>query len=655
MYRAFICFSIGIILSLPLLAKDYILYSPDKQIQVTVSITDKITWSIRHKGQVLLQPSELAMTFAHGLTLGKAPVVQQEKRGSKDNIITAAVPVKSRLMHDRCNELALFFKGSYVLRFRVYKEGAAYRFETNLKEEKVQVVSETASFHFPSDYQVFWPQEADTAFQSHFENVFKDTLVSSYTHKQHGNLPMLLSHPSETKLLISEADLYDYPNLFLFGTGGHQLTAGFPKVIQESRPRGDRGIRITKLADYIAETRGTRTYPWRVVGVADDDKKILEYDLIYKLSTPSVLTDENWIRPGKVAWDWWNANNIYGVNFKAGINTETYKYYIDFASAFGLEYIILDEGWSRTTTDVLQSKANVDIPELVRYGASKNVGVILWTLWGPLDKELDEILDQFAAWGVKGIKVDFMARADQHMVNYYERVAQAAAKRKLLVDFHGAYKPVGLNRKYPNVLSFEGVRGLENDKWETNITPKHDVTLLFTRMTAGPMDYTPGAMINTSKENFRPVFTEPMSMGTRAHQASMYVLYESPLQMLADNPSNYWKDTVYTRFIAAVPTTWDTTIALQAKAGEYAAVARKHGNQWYIGAMTNWNKRELNVSLSFLDGKKYSLTYLADGVNADRHASDYKIGKQTVARNDAITIGMECGGGWLAVLVPAED
>lgn len=652
MHRIFVLLIALTLSGTTVFAKQYELLSPDKRIKIVVSVSDKITWSVLFDGQVMLEPGQIAMDFAHGFRIGINPVVSQEKRSSKDEMITAVVPVKTRNIHDRYNELSLSFRGNYILRIRAYNEGAAYRFETSLKEAEVQVISETAEFRFPSDYRTFWPTERDTAFQSHFENIFKDTVVSGFNKRQHANLPLLLTAPSGVRMLITEADLYDFSNLFLYGSGSNYVTSGFPKVIKSSQPRGDRGIRITELAPYIAATKGTRTYPWRIVAISSNDKQILENNLVYQLSSPNVLQDVSWIKPGKVAWDWWNANNIYGVDFKAGINTETYKYYIDFASAFGLDYIILDEGWSLTTTNVMQPRKEIDVEELVRYGASKNVGVILWTLWNPLDKELDAILDRFVQWGVKGIKVDFMARADQYMVNYYERVAEAAAKRKLLVDFHGAYKPVGLNRKYPNVLSFEGVRGMENCKWEANITPVHNVTLPFTRMVAGPMDYTPGAMINANKDNFRIVFTEPMSMGTRSHQAAMYVLYESPLQMLSDNPSNYRRDTAFTRFIAAIPTVWDTTIALQAKAGEYLAVARKNGDRWYIGAMTDFSKRELVIPLSFLDGKRYTMTFVKDGVNADRQASDYKKASQSVSKSDSITISMESGGGWAAILVP---
>ncbi|TDH26601.1 glycoside hydrolase family 97 protein [Segetibacter sp. 3557_3] len=636
-------------------AKDYRLQSPDKHTEITVSTGNKLTWSVAYDGNVLLKPGEISMVLSNAVIPAAGAKVQQEKRSSKNEMITAVVPVKSRNIRSQYNELLLTFKEDYSIRFRAYDDGAVYRFETRFREPKIKVVSETCNYNFSDNFQVFWPTETDTAFQSHFENLFKDSTIAAFNNRQHGNLPMLLTAPSGTRVLISEADLYDYPNMFLFGTSGNGVTAGFPKVIKSMRPRGDRSNTITALEDFIAETAGTRTFPWRTVSITNDDKKILENNLTYKLATPSVLTDVSWIKPGKVAWDWWNANNIYGVNFKAGLNTETYKYYIDFASKFGLEYVILDEGWSLTTTNVLQARPEIDIPELVRYGNTKNVGIILWSLWNPLDKDMDNILDQFVKWGVKGTKVDFMARADQYMVNFYERAAVATAKRKLLLDLHGAYKPVGLNRKYPNVISYEGVRGAENNKWEANITPKHNVTLPFTRMTAGPMDYTPGAMINASKENFRIVYTEPMSMGTRAHQAAMYVVYESPLQMLCDNPSNYLQDSTFTRFISGIPTTWDTTIALQAKAGQYVAVARKHGARWYIGAMTDFEKRDVTAALSFLDNRKYNMRVVADGINADNHAADYTISSQAVQRGDNITMNLMPGGGWVAVLVPEGE
>ncbi|BAV10272.1 alpha-glucosidase [Filimonas lacunae] len=629
---------------------DYLLYSPDKQIEVKIQSNTQLTWSVSYHQQAVLAPSVIALAFTNGMQCGVNGKVLKEQRHSVNEVIEAAVPVKSRWIANQYNEVKLLFDKKYAIVFRAYDNGVAYRFETAFGEGEVEVAKEDADFVFTGNNRVLWSDEKDTGFQSHFESLYIDSMVAAYGSDKHAALPFYTQSSSGVSMIVSESDLYDYPNLFLFGTGTNRLTAGFPRVIQQQRRVADRRYQITQLAPYIAKTKATRTYPWRLLTIADNDKALLESNLTYQLSSPSVIKDASWIKPGKVAWDWWNANNIYGVPFASGINTETYKYYVDFASAYHLEYVILDEGWSRTTVDVLHSNAQLDIHELIRYATTKNVGIILWTLWNPLDSALHETLDTFAAWGVKGIKVDFMARADQYMVNYYERVAKAAADRKLLVDLHGAYKPVGLNRKYPNVLSYEGVRGLENDKWSDEITPKHDVTLPFTRMVAGPMDFTPGAMINSNKRNFHISFTEPMSQGTRAHQVAMYVVYESPLQMLADNPSNYLRDSACTRFIAQMPVTWDTTIALHGKAGEYVAVARKHGDNWYIGAMTNWTARSLTIPLTFLENGQWQMQALKDGVNANNHAADYTIENATVTVGASITIELSSGGGWSAVL-----
>jgi len=636
-------------------AGKYDLASPDGRVIVAVSVEKEIAWSVRCNDEWIVRPSVISMQFSNGITAGILPSVKNTKRNAVNGMIEAVVPVKARFIPDVYNELRINCKDGYAIIFRAYNDGVAYRFETDFKEDLVQVINEQVDLNFGADYRVFWPQETDTAFQSHFESLYKDSVLSGFSAAQHGALPFLAKTSSGINLLISEADLYDYPNLFYKGTAAAALRSTFPKVILDKVPFRDRSYRITKLADYIAGTKGKRAYPWRSIAICKTTKELLETNLTYKLAAPNVLTDTKWIKPGKVAWDWWNANNIYGVDFKAGLNTETYKYYVDFASAYGIEYVILDEGWSVTTTNVLQARKEIDLPELIRYATEKKVGIILWTLWNPLDDKMDQILDQFVSWGVKGIKVDFMARADQYMVNYYERVAEAAAKRKLLVDLHGAYKPVGLNRKYPNVLSYEGVRGLENNKWSDEITPTHDVTLPFIRMAAGPMDYTPGAMINANRSNFRIVFTEPMSQGTRAHQAAMYVVYDSPLQMLADNPSNYLKEPVYTRYISQMPTVWDTTIALHGETGEYVAVAKRNGEKWYVGAMTNWSKRELPLQLSFLkEGIVYSMEVLEDGPNATHHAADYQLSQRNVKANEDILMPMSAGGGWSAVFTPVR-
>lgn len=635
-------------------AKDFILYSPDNSIKVSVSVTGKITWAIDRNNENVLKPSPLAMSFTNGMQLGIDPVVLKTETRSANTVITAIVAVKNKNIPDVYNELTLRFKNKYNVVFRVYNEGAAYRFETKLGNEMLEVKNETATFNFNEGYQAFWPKESDPTFQSHYEALFADTAVSAINAKTHGFLPILFTSKKGTRLLVTEADLYDYPNMFLFGTNSASVTAGFPPVNLELSQRNDRSETIVKKADYIAKTTGNRTYPWRVC-IVTDDKGLLESEMVYKLSTPNVLTETAWIKPGKVAWDWWNYNNIYGVDFKAGINTATYKYYIDFAAEYGLEYIMLDEGWSKTTTNIMEPAPEVDIVEIVRYGKEKKVDVILWALWGVLNKDVTGILNQYEKWGIKGVKVDFMKRADQDMVNIYEMFAVETAKRKMLIDYHGSYKPSGLNRKYPNVIGFEGVRGSESNKGSYVVTPKHDVTLPFTRMVAGFIDYTPGAMINGTQDDFRPVFKKPMSQGTRAHQVAMFVVYEAPLQMLADNPSNYRKDPECTKFISRFPTVWDKTVALESKAGEYVAIARKNSNNWYIGAMTDWNPRELTIKLDFLDGKKYKLELLKDGINADRYAADYKLETLYVTAGESLKINMGPGGGWAAILTPVGE
>ena len=633
-------------------AKDYTLLSPDKKNIIKVAANTQITWSVLRGTELLMKPSPMSLTIGGGQQLGVSSVVVKAATRSVNQMITAIVPVKNKLIPEVYNELKLTLKGGYAIEFRAYNDGVAYRFVTSLGTNAVEVNNEEVAFNFNENCQVYLPKENNPDLESHYEGDFQAMKLAEISPEVYGYLPLYVATPAGTKMVVTEADLYDYPNLFLFGSGANSLKGQFPKVILESKPKpkSDRVDIITKKAPYHAKTIGNRTYPWRTVIISGTDKDLLENELVYKLSTPNSLNNTEWIKPGKVAWDWWNANNIYGVDFKSGINTKTYKYYIDFASAYGLEYIILDEGWSRTTTDLLASNKDLDLQELVKYATSKNVGVILWALWKPLDEKMDEILDQYAAWGIKGIKVDFMARADQYMVNFYERAAAATASRKLLLDLHGAYKPVGLNRKYPNVINYEGVRGMENNKWETTITPVHNTTLPFTRMVAGPMDFTPGAMLNTNKDEFYINFKSPMSRGTRAHQASMYVVYDSPLQMLCDNPSNYYKEPVYTKYISRFPTVWDKTIALEGKIGEYAVMARKNGDKWYIGGMTNWEARSFSIPLTFLDGKKYKVEILKDGINADKHAADYQLITKEINSGEVLTVDMAAGGGYTAIL-----
>jgi alpha-glucosidase len=381
--------------------------------------------------------------------------------------------------------------------------------------------------------------------------------------------------------------------------------------------------------------------------IADEDRELLENQLVYLLAPPTRLDDVSWIRPGKVSWDWWNALNVRGVPFRAGVNDSTYRFFIDFAARYGIPYVILDEGWYQLG-DLLTQAPGIDVAGLARYGRERNVGLVLWASWHTLERQLPAALDQFQRWGVQGIKVDFMQRDDQRVVEFYWRVAREAAARRLVVDFHGAHKPAGLDRAYPNVLTFEGVRGLEHSKWSATVTPEHDVTLPFTRMLAGPMDFTPGAMLNAQPVNFHPVFERPMSQGTRAHQLAMYVVYESPLQMLADAPSEYLREPEAMEFLAAVPVTWDETRVLAAAVADYVLVARRRGEEWYAGAMTDTTARELVLDLSFLGDGEWTLDAWADGVNADRDARDCRKETQVVTGASRVVLRLAPGGGYAA-------
>lgn len=654
MYKSWTIFLITAFIGYTSYANDYELTSPNGANVIHIKCDDAIGFTVLNKGANILTVKDLMLELDVAI-FGVKPKVQKAIRSASQQVIEVPVPTKFSSIVDQYKQIELVFKGGFSIIFRAYDNGIAYRFVTTLSQPDVKVKNETLIFSVEGARNTIWPYEHEkhaNPMQSHFEYLFKNIKYDSIDHTTVG-LPVYFTGGNGCKIVFTESDLFDYPNLFLTKDG--ELKAKFPHPILEQQPVRDRGVKIIKEADYIAGTKGKRDYPWRVWMIADNDAALLTNTLVYQLATPSKLTNTSWIKPGKVAWDWWNANNVYGVDFKSGVNNNTYKYYIDFASRFGLPYIMLDEGWTKTTLDILHSNPQINVPELVAYGREKNVDVLLWVLWNPLDEKMDEALDLFKSWGVKGIKVDFMARAEQYMVNFYTRAAEACAKRELLIDFHGAYKPTGLERTWPNVISYEGVHGMENNKWEATITPQHDATIPFTRMMAGPMDYTPGAMKNASRRNFNIVFTEPMSMGTRAHQTALYVVFESPLQMLADNPSNYLKEPLYTSYLSKFPTTWNDTKVLYAEAGKAVIIARKHGNNWYIGGITDWNEFAQQVSLDFLGEGEFEAEILVDGINAGKSAQDFKITRQKVNRSTKLDIRMAAGGGYTAIITPSMN
>ncbi len=634
-----------IALTVNVFAKEYSVKSPDGKIQVTVSVDTQIKWSAMVGSQPVFTNNTLSLDLATAV-LGVAPKVVSSKTTTVNEVVKTVVAVKSKTINNNYNQLVLNFKPNYAVTFRLFDNGIAYRFETSMKDQ-VTVKNEEVGLNFSGDFSVLFPEE-ETVY-SHYERLYLDQKISSLNAGRFASLPTLVKADNNIKIGITEADLFDYPCLFLEATGKAAFRSKYPHVILKSDPQGDRNIQNIQEADYIAKTSGTRNFPWRVFMISTEDARLVENQMVYLLSRDTKLAETSWIKPGLVAWDWWNANNIYRVDFKSGLDTKTYKYYIDFASKNNIPYIILDEGWTKSTTNIKEANPDLDIQELIAYGKSKNVDIILWCLWNPLDADMDAILDIYAKWGVKGIKVDFMARSEQYMVNFYERTAKACADRKLLVDFHGAFKPSGMARAYPNIINHEGVRGMENCKWSKDITPEHDVTLCFTRMLAGPMDFTPGAMINKNAKDFAISFTSPMSQGTRCHQVAMYVCYDSPLQMMSDSPTNYYKEQESATFISKMPTVWDVTKVLDARVGDYILVARQKGNDWYIGAMTDWDARTLTVDCSFLGEGTYEIEMMQDGINCDKYASDYKHVVKQATKTSRFTIDLAKGGGWAAI------
>ena len=628
--------------------KDYSLRSPDGRIVVNLHPGERLTYDVSFKNALLLQNAQLSINIDH-TTLGVNVKVISAKERSQDQILEPVVRQKFAKIRDNFHELRLELEGGLTVTFRAYNEGVAYRLETSLPNARAHVYDEEAIFRFTGEHTVFYPTEE--SFFSHNERKYLPQTMSQIAPATLASLPAVVDAGDGAKVAIAESDVEEYPGLWLRGTSGNALAATFPPYPLKEQLERDRDFKVVESADYIAVTRGTRTYPWRVIGIAEKDSDLITNQLVWLLEKPGQFQDTSWIKPGKVSWDWWNANNVYGVDFKAGINTQTYKYYIDFASKYGIPYIILDEGWYKLG-NLLDVTPDINIPEIVNYGKQKNVDVILWVVWKTLDDQLQPALDQFQKWGVKGIKVDFMQRSDQKLIEYYHKVSMETAKRKMLVDFHGDQKPASMTRTWPNLISTEGVRGLEWDKWSAETDPPHDVTLPFTRMFLGPMDFTPGAMLNAQKVSFAPIHDRPMSLGTRCHQLGMYVIFESPLQMLADSPSNYLREPQIMEFLGPVPSVWDETKALDGKIGEYIAVARRKGREWYVGAMTNWTPREIEIELSFLPDGKFTMESYEDGINADHMASDYRQTKTQVSKATKLTVKMAPGGGWAARIHP---
>ena len=631
--------------------------SPDGTLTADICISDgKITYGITKNQTQLVSPSEIAMELSGGAYDGSVKLLKSRKT-SVDLLLDAILYKKSKV-RENYNQLTLTFK-TFDLVFRAYDSGIAYRFVSKSKAP-FKVVSETAEFAFPADWNMYVPyvcqhlETLETQYYNSFENNYEHVALSRWNKDRLAFLPLMVEAPSGYKINIMESDLLNYPGMYLYnGDGDATLEARFAPYPKEVRQGGHNMLQgeVQTREDYIAAYDGAVSFPWRIVSVSEQDKDMLDNDLVWLLGAPAdPAADWSWIKPGKVAWEWWNDWHITGVDFEAGVNNDTYKYYIDFASRFGIEYVILDEGWAVCgNADLFDVVPEIDIKELVDYGASRNVGIVLWAGYWAFDKDMDRICDHYSKIGVKGWKVDFMDRDDQQMVDFYTRVAKTTAKYHQFVDFHGAYKPCGLNRTYPNVLNYEGVDGLERMKSRRSIDQiTYDVTFPYIRMAAGPVDYTQGAMLNSAYKYYKPNRTNPCSQGTRCRQLGMYVIYESPFNMLCDSPMHYQREVECTEFISKVPTVWDETVAVDGKVGEYIIMARRSGDTWYIGGLTGHEASTVTVDLKSLGRSGRNMEMFCDGVNAHRHGEDYK--KTVSVSGDALTVKMAPGGGFAAVL-----
>lgn len=636
--------------------KKYQLRSPDGKLAATVSLDGKVSYSVSHEGDIVLNPSDIFMELDNGMVWGKGSRLRNAKTATVNREIDARFYKRNKIT-DHYNELTLNFRENFSLIFRAYNEGIAYRFVSTGNKDLI-VKNEEASFNFNKDHYAYFPyvkgkfNNIESQYFNSFENEYTYAPLSKMNSDRLAFTPLVVSLDKGKKVCLAEADLESYPGMFLRNSDGSTLLrsdfAPYPAATEQGGHNQLQQL-VTSRRPYIAECKAKSRFPWRIIIVSSEDKKLADNDIIYKLASPSRLTDMSWIKPGKVAWEWWNHWGLSNVGFEAGVNNDTYRAYIDFASKNGIEYVILDEGWAANLrADLFQVVPEIDLKALVAYADSKNVGLILWAGYYAFDRDMERVCKHYSEMGVKGFKIDFMDRDDQPMVDFHYRAAAMAAKYRLLVDFHGTYKPTGINRTYPNVINFEAVHGLEQMKWTgpelDQVT--YDVTMPFIRMVAGPVDYTQGAMRNATKRTHRGINDEPMSQGTRCRQLAEYVIFESPLNMLCDSPTSYEREQECTDFIAAIPTVWDNTIALAGEIGKYVSIARRKADVWYVGAMTNWDARSLELDLSFLKDGSYTAEVYRDGANANRIASDYKKETITVPANRKITIAMTQGGGF---------
>lgn len=637
-------------------SKAYNVSSPDGKIKADISVGNDLSYSVTFDGKPVISESTLSMTLSNGTIWGKNPKVAKVSKKSLNTKIPSPF-YRADKLDENYNSTTINFKGGWGVEFRAYNDGIAYRFISSQKSPLI-IADEEVCYNFPLDATSFVPytksRDVDPYYNS-FENEYEEVRLSGIDRNRLIFLPMTVDLGDNVKVTVTESDLEQFPGLYMTGCGNTSLKGSHARYPKISKQGGHNNLQmeVKERENFIAKTDGSRTFPWRVAIITDNDKNLAASNLSYLLASPSKVSDISWIKPGKVAWEWWNDWNITGVDFKAGINNDTYKKYIDFAAENGIEYLILDEGWAvNLKADLMQVVPEINLPELIDYAHSKNVDVVLWAGYVAFDRDMENVCRHYANMGVKGFKVDFMDRDDQEIVDFVHRAAETCAKYNLILDLHGMYKPAGLNRTYPNVLNFEGVNGLEQMKWSTLDLDQveYDVMIPFIRQVAGPMDYTPGAMNNGSKLTYQSNYYEPMSQGTRCRQLALFIVFDSPFTMLCDTPVNYDKEPECRDFIASVPTTWDETVIVDGKMGEYIVTARRKGDTWYVAGLTDWSPRELNIDLSFIGDTSGKAIIFKDGANAAKNAKDYNKESLTLDANKQLKINLAPGGGFAMII-----
>lgn len=642
--------------------------SPDGKNEIRLMTEPVLSYAVYRGGVERVAPTPLSLDVEGIGKLGGAgtSILRTDAVELKG---VASTPIyKKSMVDERANITTVTFNGGWKVVLAARDDGLAYRFETEFPGH-VTVKDEVAGVVFPESvaaiYAGYCNDKRGDPLQSSWQSIYTTTDAFGVASKgETVYLPLVAKYKDGAVMCVTESDLLDYPgwNMRRAEVESPMLvscmarypvkvrnTDHFDETVPIERPLRYR--HVTERADYIAKTVGIRTYPWRVFMLASTESKLCEADIVYALATHCKLKDTDWIKPGKVAWDWWNDWNVSGVLFKAGCNTATYEYYIDFAARFGLEYVIMDEGWSKHL-DVMEVNPDTDVPHLVKYANERGVGIILWCAWPQLVGRQNEVFAKYAKMGVKGFKIDFMNRDDQVMEYYLEETARIAADWKLVLDYHGMHKPTGLSRMYPNVLNYEGVHGLEEVKWEDGTDfPRSDLMSFYCRQSAGPMDYTPGAMVNMTKAQFRSNYSKPGSQGTRVRQMALMMLCEAPLQMLCDSPTQYLHNLECFEFMAKVPVVWDETIGLGGAMEDYVAVARRKGDVWHASAIGSWQPQKIEIDTSFLGGGKWLAEIFSDGINADRDAADYVHSTKVIMAGFKMTVELGPGGGWTARFV----